>query len=168
MIWTCITNFLIPTLLIFLIWGMMAHHFFVNPPMFNSRCEVGTRAITTSKIPQNLTKSSHRILKRATIKMVCITGLFLVTVSPFCFVFASAAFKTPETTKWLDWTFFFPLLNATIQPIVYILSFERLREILIKVISCERRNREGGTGMALNIFMTARSLWQETVWTIKT
>ena len=90
--------------------------------------------------------------------MVFITGLFLLTVSPFCFVFASAAFNIPETTKWLDWTFFFPLLNATIQPIVYILSFKNLREVFIKVISCERSKREGGTTMVLTIFKTARSL----------
>ena len=31
MFWTCITNFLIPTLLIFLIWGMMVHHYMVHP-----------------------------------------------------------------------------------------------------------------------------------------
>ena len=43
---------------------------------------------------------SYRALKRATIKMVCITGLFLLTVSPFCFVFAAAGFQTPESTRW--------------------------------------------------------------------
>ena len=32
MIWVCITNILIPILLIFFIWGMMVHHFIVNPP----------------------------------------------------------------------------------------------------------------------------------------
>ena len=38
MFWTCLTNFLIPSSLIFLIWAAMAHHFFVNPPMcVNSR-----------------------------------------------------------------------------------------------------------------------------------
>ena len=165
-IWTCITNFLVPTLLILLIWVIMAHHFIVHPANFNSRL-----AITTSQHLEitNLSKSScYRILKRATIKMVFITGLFLVTVSPFCFVFASAAFNIPETTKWLDWTFFFPLLNATIQPIVYILSFKNLRNVFIKVISCERSKREGGTTMVLTIFKTARSLWQETLWAIKT
>ena len=91
-------------------------------------------------------------------KMVFITGLFLVTVSPFCFVFAGAAFATPPTTKWLDWTFFFPLLNGTIQPIVYILSFERLREVLVKVIRCERSHRERGTATVLTTFRTTRSL----------
>ena len=57
----------------------------------------------------------HRIiLKRATIKVVCITTLFLVNVLPFCVVFAGAAFKTPESTKWLDYTFFFPLFNGMV------------------------------------------------------
>ena len=105
----------------------------------------------------------HRIiLKRATIKVVCITTLFLVNVLPFCVVFAAAAFKTPESTKWLDYTFFFPLFNGMVcphhlyhhelhlhhvdhhqvQPIVYILSFQRLREASIKIICCGR-NRQG-------------------------
>jgi len=136
MFWTCLTNFLIPSSLIFLIWAAMAHHFFVNPPM----CV------------------NSRNLKSVTIKMVCIAGLFLVTILPFCFAFASAAFTTPESTKWLDWTFFFPLLNGMIQPIVYILSFERSREILFKVICCERSKEGKRTGMALAIFQATFSL----------
>ena len=90
--------------------------------------------------------------------MVCITGLFLVTVSPFCFVFAGAAFAVPQTTKWLDWTFFFPLLNGMIQPLIYILSFERLREVFVKVICCQKRGEGRRTAMALAIFRTTRTL----------
>ena len=29
--WACTTNFLIPTVLILLIWGLMVHHYIVNP-----------------------------------------------------------------------------------------------------------------------------------------
>jgi hypothetical protein len=136
MFWACFTNFLIPTLLIFLIWGMMIHHYIVNPP--NSM--------------------NSRALKTATIKIVCITGLFLLTISPFGFVFASAAFQTPQSTIWLDWTFLVPLLNGAIQPVVYILSFERLREVFVKVIRCERRREGGRTAMVFAIFRTTRSL----------
>jgi len=82
MFWTCLTNFLIPSLMIFLIWTIMAHHFIVNPPM----CV------------------NSRRLKSVTLKMVCITGLFLITISPFCYAFASAAFSTPKSSKLLDWT----------------------------------------------------------------
>ena len=99
-----------------------------------------------------------RVLKKATIKIVCITAIFLLTVSPFGFVFASAAFEMPKSTMWLDWTFFLPLLNGPIQPIVYILSFERLREVLVKVIRCERPLKGGRTAMVLAIFRTTRSL----------
>ena len=31
MFWTCTTNFLIPTLLIFVIWAIMLHHYMVHP-----------------------------------------------------------------------------------------------------------------------------------------
>jgi len=134
--WACITNFLIPTLLIFSIWGMMLQHFIVNPP-------------------NNI---SSRVLKRATIKMVFITGLFLLTVSPFCFVFAAAGFQTPESTRWLDWFFFLPLLNGTFQPVIYIFSFERLREVFFKVIRCERSKKGGRMAMVLAIYRTTRSL----------
>jgi len=101
---------------------------------------------------------SSRNLKSVTIKMVFITGLFLVTISPFCFAFASAAITTPESTKWLDWTFFFPLLNGVFQPWVYILSFERLREVFFKVICCERSKEGKRTVMALSIFQASRAL----------
>ena len=95
--------------------------------------------------------------------MVCIAGLFLVTILPFCFAFASAAFTTPESTKWLDWTFFFRLLNGMIQPIVYILSFERSREVLFQVICCER-NKEGKRSvMSLAIFQATFSLSRDIV-----
>ena len=90
--------------------------------------------------------------------MVCITGLFLLTTSPFCFVFASAAFEIPESTKWLDWFFFLPLLNGTFQPVIYILSFERLREVFFKVICCEKPKKGGRTAMVIAIFRTTRSL----------
>jgi len=119
-VWASVTNFLIPTLLILVIWVVMAHHFITTPTKFKSKI----------------------ILKRATIKVVCITSLFLLNVLPFCVVFAAAAFKTPESTKWLDYTFFFPLFNGMVQPIVYILSFQRLREASIKMICCGR-NRQG-------------------------
>jgi len=134
--WACITNFLIPSLLIFFIWGMMLHHFIMNPP----------------------NNMSSRVLKRATIKMVCITGLFLITVAPFCFVFAGAGFEIPESTKWLDWFFFLPLLNGTFQPMIYIFSFERLREVFFKVVRCERSKTGGRMAMVLAIYRTTRSL----------
>ena len=90
--------------------------------------------------------------------MVSITFLFLVTIFPFCVVFASAAFKTPESTKLLDLTFFIPQLNGIIQPIVYILWFEDLRAVLLKVIRCKRPDEGGRIAMLLAIFRTTRSL----------
>ena len=153
MFWTCVTNFLIPSSLIFFIWAMMAHHFFVNPPM----C-VNSRSLYFVSTSTHLTTFFRRNLKSVTIKMVFITGLFHVTISPFCVAFASAAFTTPESTKWLDWTFFFPLLNGMFQPCVYILSFERLREVFFKVICCERSKEGKRTVMALSIFQASRAL----------
>ena len=132
----------------------MVHHFIVNPPKsMNSRL-----AKTSTKNSNSCNLFAHRLLKWATIKMVCITGLFLLTVSPFCFVFASAGFEIPKSTKWLDWTFFLPLLNGTFQPVIYVLSFERLREVFVKVIRCERPHKGGRTAMVLAIFRTTHSL----------
>ena len=93
-----------------------------------------------------------------TVKMVFITGLFLVSIWPYCLTFLSATISVPDTTKWLDWTFFFPLLNGMIQPLIYILSFERLREVFVKVICCQKRGEGRRTAMALAIFRTTRTL----------
>jgi len=132
MFWTLVTNFLIPTALIFLIWAIMAHHFLRN------------RAIDIRS----------RILKRMTVKMVFITGLFLVTIWPYCITFFSAALSTPNTTKWLDWTFLLTLLNGMIQPLIFISFFASLREVLVKV----KRGECKRTAMSLAIFKTTQ-LW---------
>ena len=110
-----------------------------------------------------------RVLKGVTVKMVCITGLFLLTTSPFCIAFAHAAFNVPGdmtannaikaikySTKLHDHTFLFPLLNGMIQPVVYILSFENLREIFVKMLRCENKNQEQNTARA--IFRASHSL----------
>ena len=116
-----------------------------------------------------------RVLKGVTVKMVCITGLFLLTTSPYCIAFAHAAFNVPgnmtasdmttnNTTKASikystmlhDHTFLFPLLNGMIQPVVYILSFESLREIFVKMLRCENKNQEQNTARA--IFRATHSL----------
>ena len=86
--------------------------------------------------------------------MVFITGLFLVSIWPYCLTFLSATISVPDTTKWLDWTFFFPLLNGMIQPLIYILSFERLREVFVKV----KRGECKRTAMSLAILKTTQ-LW---------
>ena len=116
----------------------------------------------------------RRVLKGVTVKMVCITGLFLLTTSPFCIAFAHAAFNVPGdmiasdmtannaikatkySTKLHDHTFLFPLLNGMIQPVVYILSFESLREIFVKMLRCENKNQEQNTARA--IFRASHSL----------
>ena len=110
-----------------------------------------------------------RVLKGVTVKMVCITGLFLLTTSPYCIAFAHAAFNVPSdmtassatkrikySTKLHDHTFLFPLLNGMIQPVVYILSFENLREIFVKMLRCENENQEQKTARA--IFRASHSL----------
>ena len=94
--------------------------------------------------------------------MVCITGLFLLTTSPFCIAFAHAALNVPSemtannaikaikySTMLHDHTFLFPLLNGMIQPVVYILSFESLREIFVKMLRCENKNQEQNTARAI-------------------
>ena len=111
---------------------------------------------------------NFRALKRVTQKTVVITSLFLITVSPFCLVFAHAGLNVPAhntsstnqadkySTKLLDITFTFPLLNGMIQPIVYILSFENLRGIFVNMIFFKRSNQ--GQGLKMDMFRTAQSL----------
>ena len=89
-----------------------------------------------------------------TVKMVFITGLFLVTIWPYCITFFSAALSTPKTTKWLDWTFLFPLLNGMIQPLIFISFFASLREVFVKV----KRGECKRTAMSLAILKTTQ-LW---------
>ena len=100
-------------------------------------------------------------------KTVVITSLFLITVSPFCLVFAHAGLNVPAyttsssdeadkySTKLLDITFTFPLLNGMIQPIVYILSFENLRGIFVNIIFFKRSNQR--QNLKMDIFRTAPS-----------
>ena len=118
-------------------------------------------------------------------KTVVITSLFLITVSPFCLVFAHAGLNVPAhtssideadkystklfdnttstinqadkySTKLLDITFTLPLLNGMIQPIVYILSFENLRGIFVNIIFFKRSNQ--GQDLKMDIFRTAQPL----------
>lgn len=127
MIWVCVTNILIPILLIFFIWGMMVHHFIVNPcPPKGTNC---------------------RSLKRVTMKMVCITGFFLLTTSPAYFFHVSAIFETPKLTKWNNLPSLW-LLNGFFQPILYILLFKSLREVVFKVICCGRFKKERRSTMS--------------------
>ena len=101
-------------------------------------------------------------------KTVVITSLFLITVSPFCLVFAHAGLNVPAhtmssstdqadkySTKLLDITFTFPLLNGMIQPIVYILSFENLRGIFVNMIFFKRSTQ--GQNLKLDNFRNAQS-----------
>ena len=78
--------------------------------------------------------------------MVCITGFYLLTTSPSYFFFVSAVFKTPKLTKWNNLASLW-LLNGVFQPILYILLFKSLREVVFKVIRWERYKKEGRTTM---------------------
>jgi len=57
-----------------------------------------------------------------------------------------------------DWTFSFPLLNGMFQPIVYIFSFQRLREVFVKVICCEQSKNGKRTVRVLSIFQGSHKL----------
>ena len=115
MFWNIITNFIIPTALIILIWIIMAYHF--------------------SK--RTILDRSNRILKRVTLKMVLLAALFLISIAPFCIVFTKAAFETPKTTMWLDRLFPLTILNSLLQPIIYISSFAKVREAFKTKVCCQ-------------------------------
>lgn len=130
MIWVSITNYLVPASLILLIWVTMAHHFATHP----------------SNNPSN------NLLRGVTLKMVAITALFLLFISPFCFEFISAAVIIPSSTRKLDFTLALTLVNALIQPIIYISAFSRLREAFVKIICCQKPGF--GTAMVMAVFQT--------------
>ena len=74
--------------------------------------------------------------------MVCITGFYLLTTSPGYYFFVSAVFETPKLTKWNNLPLLW-LLNGVFQPVLYILLFKSLREVVFKVIRCEKFKKEG-------------------------
>ena len=115
MFWNIITNFVIPTALIILIWIIMAHHF----------------------RKRTILDNSNRILKRVTLKMVLLAALFLISIAPFCIVFTMAAFETPKTTMWLDRLFPLTILKSLLQPIIYITSFAKVREAFKTKVFCK-------------------------------
>lgn len=110
LLWGNFVNFIIPACLIFLIWIVIAHHFATQP--------------------------TNSVLKWATLKMIFITGLFLASITPHCLAYLAAAFETPKSTKPMDITYPLSLVNSAIQPIIYIVAFDRLRRALIKRLFC--------------------------------
>jgi len=116
--WCSITMFIIPSLLIVLIWVVMAHHF---------ATEIETRS-----------------LKSVTIKMVLLAGLFLLTICPYCLVFLDATLHGTihgapiTTTMWLDKTLPLSLLNGMLNPIIYIAMITKVREEFVNKFCCKR------------------------------
>ena len=80
------------------------------------------------------------IMKWVTIKMVGITFLFLVTIAPFCIVFTHTLRVTPTSTLYLDLAFPLSLMNGPMQPVIYILSFSKLRKAFLQLFCCARRD----------------------------
>ena len=78
-------------------------------------------------------------MKWVTIKMVGITFLFLVTIAPFCIVFTHTLLVTPTSTLYLDLAFPLSLMNGPMQPVLYILSFSKLRKAFLQLFCCARR-----------------------------
>ena len=71
--------------------------------------------------------------KWATIKMVGITTFYLGCAVPFGIIFTYALVATPTTTLPLDKTFVLFWLNASLQPIIYILAFSKLRKRFLQL-----------------------------------
>lgn len=110
--WCSVTMFIIPTLLIILIWVVMAHHF--------------------------ATEDETSSLKWVTIKMVLLAGLFLLTIAPYCLVFLKATIDPPlSTTKWLDRTLPLSLLNGMLNPVIYIAMISNVREAFVNKFCCK-------------------------------
>ena len=84
--------------------------------------------------------ASLNIMKWVTIKMVGITVLFLMTIGPFCTVFAHTLVVTPTTTLTLDLAFPLSLMNGPLQPIIYILAFSKLRKAFLQLFCFARRD----------------------------
>ena len=133
--WCSVTMFIIPTLLIILIWGVMAHHFATE-----NESRLGKYKINRSE--QNyfhLSLSSS--LKSVTIKMVLLAGLFLLTIGPYCLVFLAATISPPiSSTMWLDRTLPLSLLNGMLNPVIYIAMISTIREAFANKICYRRSN----------------------------
>ena len=62
-----------------------------------------------------------------------------MTIAPFCITFTHALITTPTSTFSLDLAFPLFLMNGTLQPIIYILAFSKLRKALLQLFCCSAR-----------------------------
>ena len=130
--------FIIPTLLIILIWGVMAHHFATE-----NESRLGKYKINRSEQNVGITTIStlSSSLKSVTIKMVLLAGLFLLTIGPYCLVFLAATISPPiSSTMWLDRTLPLSLLNGMLNPVIYIAMISTIREAFANKICYRRSN----------------------------
>ena len=88
-------------------------------------------------------------LKAVTVKVMGITGLFLLSITPFCSVFLSGAVVPFTTTLWLDRLLPMPMLNGLVQPVLYIYLIKRLRVGLVRLARC--RGEAEGEGTSISI-----------------
>ena len=62
-----------------------------------------------------------------------------MTIAPFCITFTHALITTPTTTFSLDLAFPLFLMNGTLQPIIYILAFSKLRTAFLQLFCLARK-----------------------------
>ena len=88
-------------------------------------------------------------LKAVTVKVMGITGLFLLSISPFCFVFLSGAVVPFTTTLWLDRILPLSMMNGLVQPLLYIYLIKRLRKGLLRLVRCQGEGEAEGISSSM-------------------
>ena len=86
-------------------------------------------------------------LKAVTVKVMGITGLFLLSITPFCSVFLSGAVVPFTTTLWLDRVLPLSMMNGLVQPALYIYLIKRLRKGLVRLVTCRGEEEVEGTSI---------------------
>ena len=124
------TCFVIPSLIITMIWASLAH---------NLRTEYQERGVATRGQKQGPSKHAQAthdqffrdLVTKVTLKMVLITGFFLVSVTPVCIMWILVGVTLqPEHGENFNGPFVVVFFNSLVQPFLYLGINKSLRGAL--------------------------------------
>jgi len=126
--WSSATVFIIPTVLILIIWLTILHHF------YNDNVSTDDEKLSSTR------KSRER---RVTFVMGTITLAFLICIWPYGVVFMKGGFLEKKKDI-LQKVVTLMYLNSLINPVLYILINKQVREALVKLFTCQKQEGRFG------------------------
>eukprot|EP00092_Neocalanus_flemingeri_P096873 GFUD01123349.1.p1 GENE.GFUD01123349.1~~GFUD01123349.1.p1 ORF type:complete len:344 (+),score=82.16 GFUD01123349.1:73-1104(+) len=119
--WSAVTAFIIPTVLILIIWLAILHHF--------SKDSLFTE-------DKQLSSSRKKRERRVTIIMGTITMAFLVCWWPYAIIFMMGKNSGAILQKVVTLAY----LNSLINPILYIFINKQVRNAMVKLFTCKKQD----------------------------